>query len=633
MDTYANMLFADGRSFMRKRILSVLLSLVLVFASLVPAFSVSAASYKDELIKAGFPEDYAVKLAELHTKYPNWKFVPLKTGLTFDEAVSGERSSHGNQILESGWKAKYYCTCSKCKGKNIASEYAVRYFMDPRNWLDESHIFQFEDNRYNSAHNTAGVEKILAGTFMKDSVITYINTEGNKVTYKNSNGSTVKYSKAIMESAKSANISAYYIASRIVKEIGTTNTNNVIGVAGNRSPFTGIYNFYSIGAGNGAMAGLEWAAGWLKTNKATKLYAKYDSAKKAGTGNVTNLKADQYMVHIATYGDYYKVRLYKVSGKTYTAGSVGYVLKSALRTTYFNYYRPWNDPYKSIIGGANYIARGYLDYQYTSYLEKFNVNRSSNRLFSHEYMQNVDAPSVESVKRYNAYVASNQISNAKTFYIPVFTKMDASTTAASSTAASSATSTAAAATTAAQNTTQVQKLTLVAANPTNIQIKWNAVSGAKKYYIRIKNLTKGTTFSKTVETNSAQLNNLTNGHQYQIEVRANVGGKWAQYSAKLVQRCLPKTVTLSSVKSPASRQVKATWKKAAGAAGYQVWISTDKNFKKNVIKKSVSADKLTKTVKELKSGKVYYVKVRAYTKLKDKKFYGKFSKVKQIKAK
>ncbi|MCD7796287.1 MAG: hypothetical protein LUG95_01290 [Clostridiales bacterium] len=52
-----------------------------------------------------------------------------------------------------------YCSCSSCyvnssyavqEGSSwvSASETAVKYYMDPRNWLDEKHIFQFESTSY-----------------------------------------------------------------------------------------------------------------------------------------------------------------------------------------------------------------------------------------------------------------------------------------------------------------------------------------------------------------------------------------------------------------------------------------------------------------------------------------------------
>ena len=78
------------------------------------------------------------------------------------------------------------------------------------------------------------------------------------------------------------------------------------------------------------------------------------------------------------------------------------------------------------------------------------------------------------------------------------------------------------------------------------------------------------------------------------------------------------------------KALQAGWKKVSGASGYQVWYSASKKFKK----KSVKITKKTKlTVKKLKSGKDYFVKVRAYTVKKGKKVYGAWSKTVKKKVK
>ncbi len=73
-------------------------------------------------------------------------------------------------------------------------------------------------------------------------------------------------------------------------------------------------------------------------------------------------------------------------------------------------------------------------------------------------------------------------------------------------------------------------------------------------------------------------------------------------------------------------------KKVSGAAGYQITYATNKTFKKN--KKNVNMTSTSKTIKNLKKGTTYYVKVRAYAKdSKGKKVYGSYSKVKKVKIK
>ncbi len=95
----------------------------------------------------------------------------------------------------------------------------------------------------------------------------------------------------------------------------------------------------------------------------------------------------------------------------------------------------------------------------------------------------------------------------------------------------------------------------------------------------------------------------------------------------------PGKVSGLALKSKKSRQLKVSFKKKAGADGYEVAYSKKKNFPASSTKKSaVSAAK--KTLKKLKAGQKYYVKVRAYRiDSTGSKAYGTYSKVKSIKVK
>lgn len=89
-------------------------------------------------------------------------------------------------------------------------------------------------------------------------------------------------------------------------------------------------------------------------------------------------------------------------------------------------------------------------------------------------------------------------------------------------------------------------------------------------------------------------------------------------------------ITKLTVKSKAKKKINVTWKKVKKAVGYQVQVSTKKNFKKITFNKFTTKKKLTVT-KKLKSKKTYYVRVRAYATYKDvnnvtKKVYSKWNK-------
>ena len=78
------------------------------------------------------------------------------------------------------------------------------------------------------------------------------------------------------------------------------------------------------------------------------------------------------------------------------------------------------------------------------------------------------------------------------------------------------------------------------------------------------------------------------------------------------------------VRRGTSNEVKKTSEKING---YEVILSTKKNFKKA---KKVTTKKNAVTVKKLKAGKKYFVKVRAFKKVGNKKIYGKYSTVKKV---
>ena len=106
----------------------------------------------------------------------------------------------------------------------------------------------------------------------------------------------------------------------------------------------------------------------------------------------------------------------------------------------------------------------------------------------------------------------------------------------------------------------------------------------------------------------------------------NVYAKWTKVSVG--------NVTLKSVKNNKSRQIAVTLKKVSGANGYEVEYSTEKKFKKSKTTK-VTTTKVTCTIKKLKKGKTYYVRVRAFKKDSTgaKVYSKKYSKVRNIKIK
>ena len=164
---------------------------------------------------------------------------------------------------------------------------------------------------------------------------------------------------------------------------------------------------------------------------------------------------------------------------------------------------------------------------------------------------------------------------------------------------------------------------------TGITVKWAKVAGAKGYRVYrktgseswklIKEFSDGSTVSYT---DTAVKSN--NGTIYSYAVRATNGKTYGYYTAKKTARLT--AVALSSVKCSAKKSLKVTWKENSKASGYQIQYSTSKTFASGNKTVDVSGAKtLTKTIGSLTKGKTYYVRVRAYKKSGDAKYYSAWS--------
>ena len=86
----------------------------------------------------------------------------------------------------------------------------------------------------------------------------------------------------------------------------------------------------------------------------------------------------------------------------------------------------WDNPYKAILGGASFLGSDYIGAgQDTLYLQKWDVVGSS--IATHQYMQNIQAPSTESVKTYNGYNDMKLVDSYFVFTIPVYKNMPTET--------------------------------------------------------------------------------------------------------------------------------------------------------------------------------------------------------------
>ena len=250
-----------------KKVLLVVVLLCVVTALIFMPYIVNAAQYA-QYVKSGisaFPEDYQQKLKVLAEKYPNWNFQAYYTGINWDELIEKERgdeSIHRNRVHVSSELSWKHCGFEDDNEYACASDAIVAYYLDPRNFLNEKNIFQFVESSYNEKQQTVEViQKSVKGTFL-DKTITCKDFNGNDI--------TMSYAQMIVEAAKQSNISAFYIKSKIIQEVGVNGSDSV---SGTYAGYEGYYNFFNYGAydtGDPIANGLAYAKeqGWDSQYKA-----------------------------------------------------------------------------------------------------------------------------------------------------------------------------------------------------------------------------------------------------------------------------------------------------------------------------------------------------------------------------
>jgi len=202
------------------------------------------------LTAQGFPDTYKAQLQALHAMYPNWVFEAQHTNLEWKDAVAGE-STLAKNLVHSGavssWKSTQdgaydwetgEWTEYDSGGWVAASTEIVQHFMDPRNFLDSTNIFQFIKQSYNV--NTMTPEAIQQ---KKTDLIGMV-----KNTYLAGNcpNTTTPYVDVIMSAEAESGVCPFTLASMMIQEQGTDGSGRSI--SGTVSGYEGYYNYLNIAA-------------------------------------------------------------------------------------------------------------------------------------------------------------------------------------------------------------------------------------------------------------------------------------------------------------------------------------------------------------------------------------------------
>ena len=170
-----------------------------------------------------------------------------------------------------------------------------------------------------------------------------------------------------------------------------------------------------------------------------------------------------------------------------------------------------------------------------------------------------------------------------------------------------------------------------------IKVSWNKVSGADGYKVSYGTSSKCSTKTVYVKSSARSyvFKGLKTGRKYYVRVCAykTVDGKKVVGSPSSVKSVKPVPAKQTSFKVKAgTKKFTASWKKVSGACGYKVYYSTKRsgNYKAKVVKGN---SKVKYTVKNLKKGKTYYVKSRAYRVVNGKKVYGPYTSTVRVRVK
>lgn len=260
----------------------------------------SDADFESYMTKQGFPESYKPYLRTLHEQHPKWIFTAQKLGVDWntalkEECVVGRNLVHSSALAswKSMEKGAYDFNGGYWYGLDgswvAASKEIIMYYMDPRNFLNDTYIFMFENQSYNSSYQTeSGVKTILADTFMSGS---YTCPDTKK---------KYTYSQTFMDAAKKSGVSPYHLASRCRNEQGVNGAPQSLGTV---KGYENYFNFFDIQAyATSTMTAAEMGCKYAKTTNPTYLLPWTNQYKSIvggsiflGTGYITKGQDTLYL--------------------------------------------------------------------------------------------------------------------------------------------------------------------------------------------------------------------------------------------------------------------------------------------------------------------------------------------------
>jgi len=426
---------------------------------------------------AGFPESYKNRLRALHAEYPNWKFVVQNVDISWDEVIRNESIVGVNLVkknAKSSWKSTargaYNWSNGTWPGFDsnewvAASESIIRYYMDPRNFLDSTNIFQFLNHGYTTGEQTEeGVEKMLKGTFMESkssvkstvpsatsaptTLATTTATTAASTTQAQNAGPVADLNEKIElvgptgESLTAATLPKEELPTVEDKDNGpgytepasapvfepTTEFNDTAhgpGVVNSDTIKESVSASNNINASTGSSSSTENTNSNALSNGTTYVDMIMDAAKSSGVNPYViaamliqeqGVKGTSGLISGATgIYNFFNIEAYQSGNQSATSRGLAWAGSGN------TYLRPWNTKAKAIIGGAMFYGSTYSKAgQNTFYLKKFNVLGENK--YKHQYMTNIEGAKNEGAMLSRAYSEEDK-KGVFTFHIPVYRDM------------------------------------------------------------------------------------------------------------------------------------------------------------------------------------------------------------------
>ena len=582
----------------------------------------------------GFPDSYKPMLRTLHQQHPKWIFKAQKLGIDWYEALDEELVLGRNLVhLDSldSWKSMekgaYNFTDNYWIGQDgyywvPASKQIISYYMDPRNFLDDTYIFMFENLSYNSSvHTISGVKAILENTFMKGN----FTAPDTKKTY--------SYAQTFMDAAAKSGVSPYHLASRCRNEQGVNGAPQSLGTV---KGYENYFNFFDINAyATSTMTAAEMGCKYAKTTNPTYLLPWTNQYKSIVGGSIFlgngYINKEQDTLYLQKFdmvdggnGYYYHQYMTCVFGQANEAAMMKNAYTKELLNSALEFKIPVYDnmpaklyPKPTSSGNNNNLLKslsisGYkLDQTFDKYTMSYTATISDDVT-----SVKINAPTLDSGAKVSGAGTVSLVDGKNTVKIKVTAPSGEVRTYTITI------------TKKASNYPPAVKGFKASPDINSVKLTWDKVSGAQGYIVyKYDTSQKGfVRVTKTANTNNSYtVSGLNAGTSYKFAIKAykTINGK--EYASKTYPTVTANTylpVVKNFKASPDINSVKLTWDKVSGAQGYVVyWYDASKSSFVRVTKTATNVN--TYTVGNLAEGTSHKFAVRAYKTISGKEVLSK----------